>query len=258
MNIQNINEKYKNVYIYEKNRNMKLCDYGIEIDNITIILCKYDILINYFNYFKHKKEFDKQIDNIPIFYLCDDIEYNVFKDILEILIYEDINVFEKYIKEYDEKMVSNLINTCDFLQTTNLINNFIYNFFTDNIINIYNLSDNIIFKNNLLYEIILENIINSIYIKIQTSGKKLSHRSNRGNEYYTNDKIPEWIYYLMKMMINWSKNMDINSKKRLRKLLNNAIIYIKELDYDNSSTYLHEITNNDENICDIIPFNILC
>lgn len=254
MDIQDINKKYENVYIYEKSRNMKLCNYGIEINNVTIILCKYDILISHFNYFKHKRQFD----NISIFYLCEDIEYDIFKDILEILIHEDINVFEKYIKIYDSRMISKLIDTCDFLQSTDLVNNFIYDFFTDNIINIYNLSDSITFKNMLLYEIILENIIKNIYTKIKDSGKKYSHKSNRGYDQYINENIPKWIYYLIKTMIIWSKNMDVTSKNKLRKLLNNAIIYIKELEYTTSSTYLHEITTNDDNICDIIPFNVLC
>lgn len=234
MNIQNINENYKNIYIYEKSRNMKLCNYGIEICKDTIILCNYDV-----------------------YYLSQDIEYSVFKDMLEILKDDDISIFEKYLFSYDSIMFSKLLNTCDFLKTTNLINNFIYNFFTDNIINIYNMSNEILLNNDLLYELILENIIKNIYEKVEITGKYISHYSNRGNPHHSNKPIPDWIYYLIKIMLNWMKNLDINSKHKLRSLLNDAIIYVKKKEYYVSSIQLKEVISNDDKICDIIPFNVL-
>lgn len=205
MDIQNINEK---------SRNMKLCNY--------------ENLIKYFEYFKFKKQFDED----DIYYLSQDIDDSVFKDMLEILKDDDISIFEKYLFSYDSIMFSKLLNTCDFLKTTNLINNFIYNFFTDN-------------------------IIKNIYEKVEIPGKYISHYSNRGNPHHSNKSIPDWIYYLIKIMLNWMKNLDIISKHKLRSLLNDAIIYVKNKEYYVSSIQLKEIISNDDKICDIIPFNVL-
>ena len=43
--IVNIIKQYKNVYVFENNYNIKLCNYSIKIDEENIIVCKYEILI---------------------------------------------------------------------------------------------------------------------------------------------------------------------------------------------------------------------
>lgn len=238
MDFQNIIIKYDKIYIYEKNRDIKVCNYGIEIENNIIILCIYEKIIKYFNYFNTKNKFD----NNCIFNLS-----------------EYINELEKYLKTYDSNKISNLIDICDFLQSTDLINNFIYNFFTDNIKYIYDISEDIVLKNNILYELILENIIRNIYIKIKIKGKIYKQDKDNKNLYVFSgyEETPEWIYYLIKIMINWMGYLNMKSKNKLRALLNESIIYVKKLDYNISIIQIRNIINNNDKICDIIPLNVL-
>lgn len=253
MSLIKIMEKYENVYVYEENNNIKLCNYCIEIEKKTIIICKYEILIKYFDYFKSKNYFDTN----NICFLSDDIEdVNICKNVLKILIKEDESSIEKYLKinNNDSNILAKLINLYDFLQATEIATDTIYKYFTDNIEYIYNISNDIFLKNNLYYEVILEKMIKNIYNEIKETGKYVESHSRRGNSYYSYKNAPEWIILLMKIMLTWSKKMDVQSKKRIRKKLGDAINYVKDYEYNLD---IKDLITDDIEDCDVIPFNIL-
>lgn len=109
MNFMKIIEKYENIYVYENDNNIKLCNYCIEIEKTTVILCKYEILIKYFDYFKCKNDFDTN----NICFLSNDVEdINLCKILFKILIKGNENSMEEYLKTNgnDPNILSKLIN----------------------------------------------------------------------------------------------------------------------------------------------------
>lgn len=248
MDFLNIVLKYKNVYIYEKNRNIKSCNYGIEIDNDSIVLCIYEDLVSYFNFFKFKKKTDDE----NILYLLKNIDYNVFKDVLEIIKDNNIKALENNIKSYDKDKMSKLINILDFLKPNELINILIYDYITDNITTLYEILKNIELKNKLFYEVVLEKLIKNIHKKIYNL-----YINNKNKYSYMKNQVPENFYILMKIMVDWMYKIDLNSRNKLRYLLNDAIICIKEMNYFILDEKMKKIISNDDKICDILPINVL-
>lgn len=161
MDFQNIIIKYKNIYIYEKTRNMSVCDYGIEIDYDSIILSKHEILVKYFNIFNKDNSYNN------IFVSSEDVDYCVFEDLLQILKEEDLTLLGKIIMNYDDTKLSELLYICDYLESTKIINDYIYDFFINNIKHLYANLKNAEIENKL-YEKILENML--IKMKIQDGG----------------------------------------------------------------------------------------
>lgn len=253
MNIIKIIEKYENVYIYEDNNNIKLCNYCIEIEKSTVILCKYETLIKYFDYFKCKNNFDTN----NFCFLSNDLEdVELCKTLFKIFIKENENSMEEYLKinGNNANILSKLINIYDFLKAKEITTNYLYKYITNNIENIYEISNDIILKNNLCYEIIIERIIENIYLEVNESGKYISSYSRRRNPYYSYKDAPDWIILLIKLILNWSKNLNIQSKNSIRKKLSDAINYIKNHEYNLN---INELITDDVDDCDIIPFNIL-
>lgn len=209
MNIIKIIEKYENIYIYEDNNNIKLCNYCIEIEKSTVILCKYETLIKYFDYFKCKNNFDTNY----ICFLSNDLEdVELCKTLFKIFIKENENSMEEYLKinGNNANILSKLINIYDFLKAKEITTNHLY--------------------------------------------KYISSYSRRRNPYYSYKDAPDWIILLIKLILNWSKNLNIQSKNSIRKKLSDAINYIKNHEYNLN---INELITDDVDDCGIIPFNIL-
>lgn len=249
MNLQNIIIKYKNIYIYEKTRNIILCDYGIEIENESIILCKYEILVKYFSIFNKNNLYNN------IFCLSDDLDYDVFCDLLQILKEGDLTLLKKIIMNYDHIKLSELIYICNFLKSTNIIYDYIYDIFIDNIKDLYNILKNVEME-NILYEKVLENFIIRMKAKMETLIINDKNPSNKEKD------IDENVYFLIKLMIDWMSYINLLSKNKIRTLLNNLIIYLKTHNYIINNKKFSDIIINDclyydDSICDILPLNCL-